>query len=267
MNNSTQGSRDLTKDEVKKLRLMNHGTKPGRARPGTTEQSKERYIAETRKAAGQTPVILSKQQADGKKDFQRQLEAKNKMMVAGDGHQELVDEDWKMNWMNDSNGLYEDSEEWSPDMPMASVEDSDQENESAVANMGDSTPRRFVFCCTAMEPALLPLTEEEALVHPLVDLFDARNIIPKLAKEIAALQDALEVTVNHFKEITGSEPEGLTGGNYISEYCNIQDQMGVIHKDDTEALRRLGRWDGTILGWWRAAVVDDPCTGRKRPTL
>ncbi len=31
INNSTQGSRDLTKDEVKRLRMMNQGTKPGRA--------------------------------------------------------------------------------------------------------------------------------------------------------------------------------------------------------------------------------------------
>ena len=43
--NSTRGSRDLTRSEVKKLRLANYGTKPGRSKQGTTEESKKKYNA------------------------------------------------------------------------------------------------------------------------------------------------------------------------------------------------------------------------------
>ena len=42
LDNSTRWPRDLTKDEVKELRLMNHGTKPGQAKPRTTKAERFR---------------------------------------------------------------------------------------------------------------------------------------------------------------------------------------------------------------------------------
>ena len=64
VNNSTQTSRNLTEDEVGALRLVNHGTKPSRARAGTTQESKEKYIAATLKAAGVTPTTGTRQEED-----------------------------------------------------------------------------------------------------------------------------------------------------------------------------------------------------------
>ena len=64
VNNSTRASRDLTDDEVSALRLVNHGTKPSRARAGTTQKSKEKYIAATLKAAGVTPATETQQEED-----------------------------------------------------------------------------------------------------------------------------------------------------------------------------------------------------------
>ena len=64
VNNSTRGSRDLTKDEVKRLRLVNHGSKPGRAKAGTSKEAKVRYIARTRRAAGATPATASQRNAN-----------------------------------------------------------------------------------------------------------------------------------------------------------------------------------------------------------
>ena len=204
VNNSTRGSRDLTKNEVKSLRLVNHGSKPGRAKAGTSQEAKVKYIAGIRRAAGAAPAPASRRKASNK-----------------DGNHE-----------NESTAVYD-------------------------------APRRFVFCRT-QAPFLQAMTEQEALKHPLVDMFDPRNQVPKLSIEVEAIRDALRVTIDHFKDIFGFEPEVYQGSNYVSEYCNIQDQMDGVCSDEAIALRRLRRWEGTVFDWERAEVEQDPCFGRRQ---
>lgn len=228
VNNSTRGSRDLTKDEVKRLRLMNCGTKPGRARPGTNKKSTEKYLAGIRKAAGLTP-------APPEESIQSNDQADDSMIAEAAG--------------------------LTPTPPEESIQSNDQADDSMIAQ---DAPRRFVFRCKE-DPSLQPMTEEEALGHPLVDRLDPRNHIPKALSEVEAIQDALQVTIDHFTELFGFEPEINKGGNYISEYCNIQDQMDVFFPDDATALRRLGRWEGTVFDWVLAGVEHEPCIGRRQP--
>ena len=83
MNNSTRYSRDLTEDEVNALRLVNHGTKPSRARAGTTKESKAKYIANVLKAAGVTPTTETREEEDD--------EAEETQQEAGDTQQEVDD--------------------------------------------------------------------------------------------------------------------------------------------------------------------------------
>ena len=64
VNNSTRASRDLTEDEVGALRLVNYGTKPSRARAGTTQESKQKYAAVTLKAAGVNHTTGTRQEED-----------------------------------------------------------------------------------------------------------------------------------------------------------------------------------------------------------
>lgn len=233
VDNSTQGSRDLTKAEVAKLRLTNFGTKPARAKQGTSEESKKRYKAEIERAAGLTPGIISSQNVEGQHDR---------------------DDD-----------IYEDQEDEFLQGPLASFEDANHQEEAfSKEDISEVVPPRLVFRCTD-HPFLQAMTEEEALMHPLVDITDPRNLVPKFRNEVDAISDALEVTVQHFKEIFGYEPVVYKGGNYISEYCNIQDQMDSYFKDDATALRRLGRWDGTVFDWEQAVVEQDPCFGRRQP--
>ena len=56
----------LTEDEVDALRLMNLGKMPSRARAGTTQESKDKYITATLKAAGVTPTTETQQEEDDK---------------------------------------------------------------------------------------------------------------------------------------------------------------------------------------------------------
>ena len=83
IDNSTRDSRDLTEDEVNALRLVNHGSKPSRARAGTTKESKDKYIAATLKAAGVTPTTETRQEEDD--------EAEETQQEAGDTQQETDD--------------------------------------------------------------------------------------------------------------------------------------------------------------------------------
>ena len=87
VNNSTLHSRDLTEDELGALRLVNHGTKPSRARAGTTQKSKQKYVAATLKAAGVTPTSETWQQDDD--------ESEGIQQVAEDAQQEADDKKGK----------------------------------------------------------------------------------------------------------------------------------------------------------------------------
>ena len=92
---------------------------------------------------------------------------------------------------------------------------------------------------------------------------DPRNHVPKLQTEVQALWNALQTTRDHFREIMGFEPESSWGENYISEYCNIQQQLGSYLGDGT-ALRRLNGV-GTVFDGETSQVEQDPGIGRKRP--
>ncbi|CAD6563750.1 MAG: hypothetical protein ASARMPREDX12_000046 [Alectoria sarmentosa] len=248
INNSTQGSRNLTKAEVGKMRLRNFGTKPGRSKEGTSKESKIRYQAEIKKGAGLDPTTTSLQNGEGEDNEIQDHEVEDEMPLAeDDGHQKPTDEGGKIYHPDDCDELYED-----------------QKDELIIAGESNAAPPRFVFRCTEA-PFLQAMTEEEALGHPLVDVSDPRNHVPKFSNEVDAIRDALKVSVDHFKEIFDAEPIIYEGSNYISEYCNIQDQMDDLLLYDATALRRLGRWDGTIFDWDQATVEEEPCIGRKQP--
>ena len=305
VNNSTQGSRDLTKDEVKRLRLMNHGTKPSRAKPGTSKESKEKYVADTRKAAGIATAARLPQNADGKKHNGQELEAgAEEMMLANhDTHQRPTDQGWYSDFLHDDEHLYDNHEDQFVDEPTALCEDSNNQKEEPMvakprdgydnlyddleaqfvdnpmayvsdidyredkpilAEVRNTALLRFVFCCIK-DPKLQCMTEQQAATNPVVNMSDPRNHIPKTLTHVLAIRDALKVTIDHFKEIFGFEPQLYEGSNYISEYCNIQDQMDEVFDVDATALRRLGPWRGTILDWEQAKVYEDPCIGRKQP--
>ena len=220
------------------MRLRNFGTKPGRAKQGTSEESKSRYKADIERAAGLAPAALSPQTFGGENDGDQRTRVK-------DENEEVVLDDRDYH-MGDFDDLYED------------------QYESMITYSSHAAPPRFVFQCTE-PPFLQAMTEEEALMHPQVDFSDARNHVPNFTNEVNAIRDALQVTIDHFKDIFGAEPKVYEGSNYISEYCNIQDQMDEFFQEDATALRRLGRWEGTIFDWGQAQVEQDPCIGRKQP--
>ena len=130
VNNSTRASRDLTEDEVSALRLVNHGTKPSRARAGTTQKSKEAYIAATLKAAGVTPATETRQEEDDEAEETQQQagstqqEADDKtgetiQVEAGEeeveppesqSHQEPSNRGWEVNYLLDYDVLYGDDQ-------------------------------------------------------------------------------------------------------------------------------------------------------------
>ena len=230
------------------MRLRNFGTKPGRAKEGTSEESKRKYQAEIQKGAGQTPATTSPQNRKGEDDDSQEHKVEDEVPLAeGDEHQKPTDEGGRIYHPDDCDDLYED-----------------QKDELIIAGESNAAPPRFVFRCTEA-PFLQAMTEEEALGHPLVDVSDPRNHVPKFSNEVDAIRDALKVTVDHFREIFDAEPNMYEGSNYISEYCNIQDQMDDLLLYDATALRRLGRWEGTVFDWDQAEVEEEPCIGRKQP--
>ena len=264
--NSTRESRDLTRAEIDRLKLMNIGTKPGRAKPGTTKTSKEKYIANRRKAAGLAPTIVT-QNVERESNDNRELQgtAVDTARAMGDPDQESTDDGEKPSAPQSHEYFAADHEDHFYDELGASIEaKSNQQEELLTAELSDDGSPRFVFRL-AEAPFLQAMTEKEASVHPLCDKSDPRNRIPKFYHEIEAIRDALKVTVDHFKEIVGTEPKMFNGGNYISEYCSIQDQLDNVILFEAIALRRLGRWEGTIMDWDRATVEQDPCIGRKHP--
>lgn len=227
---------------------MNYGTKPGRAKPGTTKESKEKYIADTRRAAGLTPATAPPQNLEGEDEDEQELGAEDEEMTLAesDGHQEPTDEGWEIGQKDGYDQLYEGQDGQNFGGPLMSFEDIRREDKSNLPDMSDAGSPRLLFRCIA-PPFLQAMTEEEALVHPTIDSSDPRNRVPKFSNEVTAIRDALQVTIDHFKDIFGFEPIVYEGGNYISEYCNIQDQMDEFFGDDAYALRRLGRWDGLVF--------------------
>ena len=77
---------------------------------------------------------------------------------------------------------------------------------------------------------------------------------------------SLECSANDkrsFQEITGFEPESSWGANDISEYCNIQEQLGSDLGHGI-ALRRLNGV-GTVYDWEASQAEQDPGGGRTWP--
>lgn len=100
----------MTEDEIGKLRLVNHGTKPTRAKAGTTQKSKDRYIAHTLKAAGGSPAAGSQQEPNDPNEHTRRLEAADEEVVLSEGenHQGSSNGGWKVNYLLDYDSLYND---------------------------------------------------------------------------------------------------------------------------------------------------------------
>ena len=145
VNNSTRASRDLTEDEVGALRLVNYGTKPSRARAGTTQESKQKYAAVTLKAAGVNHATGTWQEEDEEVEetqqeagaIQRKADDRNRespQAEAGETHPEINDEvdetqqveegepesqshqgrsnrGWEVNYLLDYDGLYDDDKD------------------------------------------------------------------------------------------------------------------------------------------------------------
>ena len=131
VDNSTRASRDLTEDELGGLRLVNLGDMPSRARAGTTQESKQKYIAATRKAAGATSPTGTGQEEDEEMEEAPQVEAQGTGLEAHDqveetqrvepgepdlepperqSDQEPSNRGWEVNYLLDSESLYYDSD-------------------------------------------------------------------------------------------------------------------------------------------------------------
>ena len=123
--NSTLGTRDLTKEELDKLRLINHGTKPSRAKVGATQDSKDKYIANTFRAAGVTPAADFPQEAKIVTDESQEVDEKVEEALEPevDIQQESSNRGWESNFLLGYNTLYDDEENGFVDNPLAFAED------------------------------------------------------------------------------------------------------------------------------------------------
>ena len=256
INNSTLGSRDLTKDEIAKMRLVNFGTKPLRAKKGTSEKSKNRYKTTIEKAAGVTPGTVSKQAIKGEQHAEHDPEAREQEVTSTESYpyKEAADKAWSHE--DDHDELYEDQDHHVPDAPAPSIqENNNREEDSMIPAMTEAASRRYFFRFT--EPPLLRgMTEQEALTHPHLDRKDPRNHVPKSQIEVQAISDALQTTRDHFQEIMGFESKLSWGSNYVSEYYNIRDQMPISIRPHIKLRRR--KWVGTVFDWETGQVVRDP---------
>ena len=256
INNSTLGSSDLTKSEIAKMRLVNFGTKPARAKKGTSEKSKKRYRTEIERAAGVTPGTSSMQVINGAQHAEQGHEAKEQGSRSAEPYlyREPAYEAWSHEGGHDE--LYEDEDHNVPDAPASSNQDNNNQEESSMAPaVSEAASRRYVFLFT--EPPLLRgMTEQEALIHPHFDRRDPRNHVPKLQVENHAIFDALQTTRDHFQEIMGRQPEFTCGSNYISEYCNIQDELHLSIPHYVTLRRR--HWVGTVFDWETGHVEHGP---------
>ena len=239
------------------MRLVNFGTKPDRAKKGTSERSKNRYKTVIEKAAGVTPGTVSKQVDKGEQHAEQDLEAREQETISTEPYpnREAADKAW--DYEGDHDELYEDEDDHVADEPAASsIQDIDNQQEDSVAPaVSEFASRKYMFRFT--EPPLLRgMIEHQALTHPHFDRRDPRNHVPKLQVEVQAISDALQITKDHFQEVMGVEPEFSCGSNYISEYCNIQNQMPI-------SIRRLihlrqRNWVGRVFDWEAGQVEQDP---------
>lgn len=181
-------------------------------------------------------------------DDKQELETEDEEMTEAedDDHQEPTDAGWEISHEDGYDQLIGGQEDQFLGGPLGPSEDINREDNTMLPGTNIAPAPRLVFRCTTY-PALRAMTEDEAHVDPAVDKLDPRNYVPKFVNEVAAIRDALSVTIDHFKDIFGIEPTVHEGRNYISEYCTIQDQMDEFLGDDATALCRLKRWEGTVF--------------------
>lgn len=119
-----------------KLRLINHGTKPSRAKVGTTQNSKDKYVANTLRAAGVTPAADFPQEANIVTDESQEVDenVEEAMEPELDVQQESSNRGWEFNSLLDYNALYDNEEGGFVDNPLAFAED--------VANTQDDSIER-----------------------------------------------------------------------------------------------------------------------------
>ena len=130
VNNSTLASWGLTKEEVRRLRLANFGTKPARAKAGTTKASKARYIADIERRAGVTPAAASQSTTEHLNDGEQDLKMgyEDSMLTLADDNQELRSEDKELMLMEDDDD--QDLVAGDEDL-MSTVSDDKQDSEVA----------------------------------------------------------------------------------------------------------------------------------------
>ncbi|KAL8752322.1 MAG: hypothetical protein Q9184_005772 [Pyrenodesmia sp. 2 TL-2023] len=100
----------------------------------------------------------------------------------------------------------------------------------------------------------------KSLYHPDKE-HDCRDCMPGGPEDLAALNDALLVTVAHFIRLTKKCPRlPLERNTYRQLVAVIEEQLAhefnVVRRRRAPLLRQLGRWTGGIRRWRSAAVLN-----------
>ncbi|KAL8901526.1 MAG: hypothetical protein Q9207_005156 [Kuettlingeria erythrocarpa] len=90
---------------------------------------------------------------------------------------------------------------------------------------------------------------------------DCRDCMPVGPDDIAALNDALLITVAHFMDLTKMCPRVPLGRNTYRQFLRaiklqLWQEFAIIRRRRTPSLRSLGRWTGGISRWRSAAIVN-----------
>lgn len=142
-----------------------------------------------------------------------------------------------------------------PPSSSSSEDDNAMNVDSDIAEAGSERPAQEQASSTDSD-------DEGSLASSLVDPFDSRHEEPTNAEERDLLRRALEVTVEHFKFMTGQQPE-LTNpdDNYFSQWGMLQGQLSSLwaamgNEIEAPKLKARGRWtDG--ISQFEFAEIDE----------
>ena len=84
----------------------------------------------------------------------------------------------------------------------AAEDDDHQEDYSMLPNLSIAASPRLIFVLIG-SPFLGAMTEAEAGIHPTIDHWDPRNHVSQSLDKTAPIRDALQVTIDHLKDIIG----------------------------------------------------------------
>ncbi|KAL8926727.1 MAG: hypothetical protein Q9208_002801 [Pyrenodesmia sp. 3 TL-2023] len=99
-----------------------------------------------------------------------------------------------------------------------------------------------------------------SLYHPDKE-HDCRDCMPGGLEDLAALNDALLITVAHFIKLTKKCPRLPLGKNTYRQFVTaVENQLlfefDIVRRRRAPLLRQLGRWTGGIKRWRSAAVLN-----------